>query len=324
MSEISPSSSPMRTLTPADLPAPLKSQRDWPWDEAPALLPPTLADGRPWPPIGIVTPSFNQGRYIEETIRSVLLQGYPALEYFVIDGGSTDESVEIIRRYEKFISGWVSEKDRGQSHAINKGVARIQNAQWINWLNSDDILLPRALETIGRWAARGSGAVLAIGKGLHYLEDRGETAPYERRDDLDAVKIRNWHSYPFLQPAAFFSKKAFDACGGVNEALHLAMDFELWVKLGETGKFDLLDHEIARDRLHREAKTYSGISRYYGEALGVLMDRGHKREAIEMLEAVYEDYNYLSRLVSPIAENPLYKRFLRPWIRRRYRRAGRT
>ena len=111
----------MRCPTLAELPSPLPGTTGWPWREETRQLPNTLPDGSPWPRISIVTPSFNQGKYIEETIRSILLQGYPNLEYIIMDGGSNDGSLEIIKKYEPWLALWVSEKDRGQSHAINKG-----------------------------------------------------------------------------------------------------------------------------------------------------------------------------------------------------------
>ncbi|RPH92435.1 MAG: glycosyltransferase, partial [Lysobacterales bacterium] len=106
-----------------ELPPPPAGRSGWPWTaETP---PPGAADASAdWPRITIVTPSFNQAEYIEETIRSVLLQGYPDLEYYVIDGGSTDGSADIIRKYAQYLAGWASEPDRGQSHALNKGFAR--------------------------------------------------------------------------------------------------------------------------------------------------------------------------------------------------------
>src|SRR5262245_9476631 len=106
----------------------------WPWTVETPELPDTLPGGTPWPRISIVTPSFNQGQFIEETIRSVLLQGYPDLEYVIFDGGSVDNSVEIIRRYEGWLSFWISERDNGQSHAINKGF-RKSTGMIRAWLN---------------------------------------------------------------------------------------------------------------------------------------------------------------------------------------------
>ena len=120
-----------------------------PWNEEIQKFSQTMLDGSPWRKISIVTPSFNQADFIEETIRSVICQGYPNLEYIIIDGGSTDGSVEIIKKYEEYLSYWVSEPDRGQAHAINKGISRI-TGDIFGWINSDDMLLPGSLSTIGK------------------------------------------------------------------------------------------------------------------------------------------------------------------------------
>src|SRR5215212_7304742 len=126
----------MHCPTLADLPAPPAGRAGWPWTEESPRLPDLRPDGEAWPSISIVTPSYNQGGFIEETIRSILLQGYPNLEYFIIDGGSTDASVDIIRKYEPWLSGWISEKDEGQTDAITKGLQRC-TGQVFQWINSD-------------------------------------------------------------------------------------------------------------------------------------------------------------------------------------------
>ena len=115
-------SSAMQCPTLSELPSPPPGKTGWPWTEESRRLSSQTPDGRPWPRISVVTPSFNQGKFIEETIRSVLLQGYPNLEYFVFDGGSTDNSVEIIKKYSPWLTYWVSERDNGQSDAINRGL----------------------------------------------------------------------------------------------------------------------------------------------------------------------------------------------------------
>src|SRR5437588_6081454 len=153
----------MRCPTLAKLPSPLTDKTGWPWTIETPPLPVVRPDGSCWPRISIVTPSYNQGQFIEETIRSVLLQGYPDLEYIIIDGGSQDESVEIIKKYEPWLTYWVSEQDRGQSHAINKGFDR-STGLILGWLNSDDVLLPNALATVAVAMPRPEEPVVIAGK----------------------------------------------------------------------------------------------------------------------------------------------------------------
>src|SRR5215831_2991084 len=124
----------MRSPTLAELPPSPPTKTGWPWTVETPLLPSLRADGTSWPRVSVVTPSYNQGQFIEETIRSVLLQGYPDLEFIIIDGGSSDQTLDIIRKYARWLAYWISEKDRGQSDAINKGFSK-STGRILNWLN---------------------------------------------------------------------------------------------------------------------------------------------------------------------------------------------
>ena len=160
----------MRCPTLAELPPPPPGKTGWPWTEECPQLPDAMPDGRPWPRISIVTPSFNQGEYIEETIRSILLQGYPDLEYIVMDGGSTDGAVDVIERYERWLASWRSQPDGAQTQAINAGLARA-SGELFHFINSDDVLEPEALKAVALAAKDAdavAGAVVHSGLGRRH------------------------------------------------------------------------------------------------------------------------------------------------------------
>ena len=138
--------SPMDRRRLVDLRPPPPEKTRWPWTQSDVRPAPT-SESFAWPRVTVVTPSFNQGAFIEETIRSVLLQDYPNLEYLIVDGGSTDSTLEVIKAYEPWIDYWVSERDRGQTHAINKEFARA-TGEILAWLNSDDTFEPLAIRTV--------------------------------------------------------------------------------------------------------------------------------------------------------------------------------
>ena len=225
-------------------------------------LPGTLPDGKPWPKISIITPSYNQGDFIEETILSVLNQGYPNIEHIVIDGGSTDATVDVLNRYKSQLAYVVSEADRGQSHAINKGFA-IATGEIVTWLNSDDRLAPGALAAVAL-AFSTSSADMVSGICEVYKNDvlinRHMTAcadgPLPLLDILDLDNGWNAGQF-FYQPEVFFSRALWDKAGGrVREDLYYSMDYELWLRFAHYGaNIHVIGRPLARFRVHSNQKT---------------------------------------------------------------------
>lgn len=246
----------------SDLPPPPESRQGWPWTEETPHLPPTMPDGRPWPTISVVTPSFRQAPFVEETIRSVLLQGYPDLEYYVIDGGSTDGSVDVIRRYEPWLAGWVSEPDRGQSHAIGKGFART-SGDVLAWLNSDDTYLLGALGRAATIIAEHPEAGLVYGDAVQRVEGVGDR-PY-RSAQLDTLGLLRFAAV-IPQPTVFMRRATFEAAGGIDEEKHFALDYDLWLRCSLVAP---LHYEpgppLALDRRHPQTKGDSLEHRFWPE-----------------------------------------------------------
>lgn len=234
------------------LPPPPTGKSGWPWTEDAPITPATLPDGQPWPRISIVTPSFNQGQFLEETIRSVLLQGYPNLEYIIIDGGSTDNSVDIIRKYEPWLSYWVSEKDRCQSHAINKGFAR-SSGEILAWINSDDGYLPGTL-SLAVSTMREQGAKLVVGGVFRHHPGDPKTPEAEYKQlVLDDFIIR---SRTLFQAATFWARDVWMMAGTLREDLHFAMDYELWLRMFPTAKGAYyISRPLAYITMHEQMKT---------------------------------------------------------------------
>jgi glycosyltransferase involved in cell wall biosynthesis len=207
-----------------------------------------------WPKITVVTPSYNQGAFLESTIKSVIEQDYPNLEYIVIDGGSTDESVDIIRRHEKELSYWVSEEDRGQSHAINKGLGRASGAI-LSWLNSDDMLEPGALATIATAYRKNPAAGAFVGHGAK-INLRGHIEYYKKPGDLSFEGLCQWmDGNNFMQPSCFFTRAAWEAAGLLDEDIHIALDVDLWLRMIKQFEFVPIDALLSRAHIHDDAKT---------------------------------------------------------------------
>lgn len=245
-----------------ELPPPPPDKVGWPWTEESTPLPVDRPDGRPWPCLSIVTPSFNQGAFLEATIRSVLLQGYPSLEYFVLDGGSTDQSVEVVQKYSRWLTYWVSEPDAGQSAAINRGL-QMGSGLYTTWVNSDDMLCQEALVTHARQIGFVPQTVY-VGQ-CFYIDPAGRVL---RRhcggvhSFEDLVRIRTvWRAQGqhrhIVQPEVLFPRRLALDVGGLNLDEHRTMDYELWGKFFLAGaRFQYTQIPMAMFRRHGQQKTH--------------------------------------------------------------------
>ncbi len=243
----------------AELPLPETKKEGWPWTTESSITPPTQPDGSEWPRISIVTPSFNQAEFLEETIRSILLQNYPRLEYIIMDGGSTDNSAGIIRKYEAWLDHWESGPDSGQSNAINKGF-RKAGGDYCNWICSDDLLCRDALFRLAPVIAANPGALI-LGKGIRIGRNGelfNEIPPSAIRNIYQLTDIRNYwrNSSSIMQQSAFFPLSAAEKPGFLNENNHYTMDYELWGRLLAAGtEVVTLNENIGIFRWYEGQKT---------------------------------------------------------------------
>lgn len=274
---------------PFELPSPPLDKTGWPWTETSPQLPDTMPDGSSWPRITVVTPSFNQVHFIEETIRSVLLQGYPSLEYIIIDGGSTDETVDIIRKYERWLTYWVSEPDRGQAHAINKGLALCTGDLW-GWLNSDDILLPGAANYLAEGFIQSPKAVL-LGEVHNYYEYFGFKQLIRPNNVTFRRLVEPWHyDINWHQPGIYVPCSLQKQIGPLDETLYAAFDFDWLARLLQIAPARYLNAAIAQFRFHNTSKSVASSARWVEEKAVVTKRYWHKVEGIdrELVEATLE------------------------------------
>ena len=226
------------------------------------------------PLVSIVTPSLNQARFIEETIESVLSQDYPHLEYIVVDGGSTDGTHEVLRRYGGRLQ-WISEADSGQAQAINKGFG-LARGGILAWLNSDDTYLPGAVSAAVEHLTAHPTCAMVYGEG-YLIDERGAAIRrFPATEPFDLWKLVYVIDF-ILQQTTFFRRTALDAVGYLDEDLHWGLDWDLFIRIGKRFPVDYLPREMANLREHREAKTFSGGRRRLGELLEVMRRHGTRR-----------------------------------------------
>lgn len=250
-----------------------------------------MTDTTRQPLVSIITPSFNQGRYLEETMLSVLQQDYPNIEYIVIDGGSTDNSIEVIHRYESRLGYWISERDKGQTEALNKGFAHA-HGEILAWLNSDDVYYPGAVSEAVKFLLENPDIGMVYGD-LDFINEDGRIIGRFKAAQTHLKKLRRGYVH-IPQPAAFFKATHWKKIGPLDPGYFFAMDYDLWVRLaGVTSLKYLPGNPWAKFRLHSDAKTINADDRCWPEMLRV-----HYRDGGSFLSIIVFKY-YLRKLVSP-------------------------
>jgi glycosyltransferase involved in cell wall biosynthesis len=284
----------------------------WPWTEEVDKA--IYNENKQYPKISIVTPSYNQGQYIEETIRSVLLQNYPNLEYIIIDGGSTDNTVEIIKKYEKWITYWVTEKDKGQSNAINKALP-LMTGEIFAWINSDDYYLPKALFAVSLGFDTNKTSLI-LGDVINFDDvSRKETNTLQHNINLynfiTGANGLSWH-----QPGVFVPMDIHQSASPLDESLRYTFDTDWFAKMIAKHPIHYLHTFLAKFRLHNESKTVKEnihwteelkeVSKRYAEAAGV---------SEEYIDARWDIYNMRCQIlvgnISGISYRNLFKYILK-------------
>ncbi|MBX2962030.1 MAG: glycosyltransferase [Cyclobacteriaceae bacterium] len=220
------------------------------------------------PLVSIVTPSYNQGHFLERTILSVLNQDYPNIEYIIMDGGSTDNSIEIIRKYENRLAYWESQKDRGQSHAINKGWHRACG-MYCSYLNSDDTLAPGAVGKIVDAFLQNPNITMVYGD-YTFIDEKDNVLREGKGESTNFRKLLIHGQMPAIaQPSSFYLTSEVKSAGYLDEQYHLSMDYDLLLKLAKSSEILYVPELISFFRLHRQTKSSTLMMKHWHETLGI-------------------------------------------------------
>jgi glycosyltransferase involved in cell wall biosynthesis len=273
--------------------------REWPW----VLPQPSEDQPEPsGPTISIITPSYNQGDFIEETIRSVIGQDYPHVEFIVIDGGSDDQTVSILEHYDEYISYWESEPDEGQTHAINKGI-RQATGDWIAYLNSDDIYYPGALKAVAEASQKTSLKWIA-----------GHTQVFGAEEQYELKKATNeniehpdqWVTYQIHVPlhSSFVHASVFKEQGLFKEQYQYAFDMEFYMRIAQQGyRVEVIDQVLAGFRIHDQSKTRTSRIPFLNEQIEMLYEYQDSLDPERFKKAKRILFNLLSdHLIYDVAE----------------------
>jgi glycosyltransferase involved in cell wall biosynthesis len=272
------------------LPKSIETKKGWPWDEE--TDPAIYTVYKNFPKISIITPSYNQGAYIEETIRSILLQNYPNLEYVIIDGGSTDNTIEIIKKYEPWITYWVSEKDKGQSDAINKGFEKC-SGEIFNWLNSDDYYTAGSLFKVAEFFMENENTDVLAGRSTIFgINNRiSEATPVFKNlsATISASRIN--------QPATFFRLNIFKSLAPLDISMHYVMDLHVWLKYLVRNGIDRvhrIDNILVNFREHELSKTIASEMEFYKEKYFLLNNLQRKIE-----DNLHQEKDFFDGIIIP-------------------------
>jgi GT2 family glycosyltransferase len=216
--------------------------------------------------VSIITPSYNQAPFLEQTIQSVLEQNYPHIEYIVVDGGSTDDSVEVIQKYADRLAYWISEKDSGQAEAINKGFARA-NGEIVAWLNSDDYYLRHTISIVVRCFEQNPDVVMLYGN-MFAVDENGQTINVLKYKQLSLEDLLCFQIIG--QPSVFFRRSVLEKVGWLDPTFHFMLDHHLWIRLAQQGRILHIPQVWSAARYHPQAKNRARAAEFGREAFQVL------------------------------------------------------